>query len=81
MASRGIAMGFGWNFFEDFSELSIGFGLVDFTRSEAGAVEWVLWSWGPDKEPDTFAISIKQISDPTNGAVSDGNVFRWVRNP
>lgn len=69
--------GFGWNFYEYWSEPSCGFDIIDFTVSSGNAPMWVLWSWGPDRGPDNFSLNLQTIYDPTNGTISAGNIYRF----
>ena len=39
----------------------------------AGVMYWQLSSFGPDKDADFYFIQY----DPTNGTVSNGDIFRW----
>ncbi|MCB2156602.1 type II secretion system protein GspG [bacterium] len=70
-------LGYGWDYFEFWSEPSVGFDLVDVTSGSGAAVQYVIWSWGPDLDSDNFFLGISTIYDATNGTVSDGNIYRF----
>jgi len=51
----------------------------------AGAGEWLIYSWGPDKNMNSSGVSAGDDGaytnyDPTNGVVSIGNIIRTHRN-
>lgn len=69
--------GFGWNLYEFWSEPSVGFDIIDFTNAAGNAAMYVVWSWGPDLDANGFALDLDTIYDPTNGTISDGNVYRF----
>jgi type II secretion system protein G len=75
---RAATLGFGWDFFEYWGEPTAGFDVIDFTQGSGDAAQCVLWSWGPDADADGFTLNIDTIYDPTNGTVSDGNIYRFT---
>jgi prepilin-type N-terminal cleavage/methylation domain-containing protein len=69
---------FGWQCYEYWAEPSVGFDLVDVTRGDVNSVRYVLWSWGPDRDPDGFAVQDPDtVYDSSNGTVSSGNYYRF----
>jgi prepilin-type N-terminal cleavage/methylation domain-containing protein len=69
---------FGWECYEYWAEPSVGFDLVDITRGGVNSVRYVLWSWGPDRDPDGFAVQDPAtVYDSSNGTVSSGNYYRF----
>lgn len=74
---RGTTLGYGWDFYEYWSEPTCGFDIIDFTAGSASAAMWVLWSWGPNRDPDNFNLALNTTYDPTNGTISIGNIHRF----
>lgn len=71
-------VGFGWDFYEYWSEPSCGWDIQDVSRGwNAPAVMWVLWSWGPDRDADDWNMNPNSVYDPTNGTISSGNIYRF----
>jgi prepilin-type N-terminal cleavage/methylation domain-containing protein len=69
---------FGWECYEYWAEPSVEFDLIDITRDGVNSVRYVLWSWGPDQDPDAFAVQDPDtIYDSSNGTVSSGNYYRF----
>jgi type II secretion system protein G len=82
-ASMNLAGGpFGWDLFEYWADYSPPFPPVTdppstFNQLFPGVTKWVLWSWGPDKDPNQGPdFGLNTIYDPTNGTVSRGNIYR-----
>jgi len=69
--------GYGWDLYEYWSEPSCGFDLRDITRGNSQAAEYMFWSWGPDQDADNYFVGTDAVYDPTNGTISDGNIFRF----
>ena len=69
--------GYGWDLYEYWSEPTVGFDIVDVTRGNGQAAMYVFWSWGPDRDADSYFIGMDAVYDPTNGTISDGNIFRF----
>ena len=68
----------GWEYYEYWSEPSCGFDMIDITRGGNNSIKYVLWSWGPDQDADGFyAQDPRSVYDPTNGTISDGNIYRF----
>ena len=44
------------------------------------AGDWLIYSWGPDKDNFNGGVGVYVNYDPTNGTVSFGNIFRTQRN-
>jgi prepilin-type N-terminal cleavage/methylation domain-containing protein len=42
-------------------------------KGEQRAVEWSIWSWGPDLDDDHGTV----LYDPTNGTISSGDMMRF----
>lgn len=69
---------FGWHAYEYWSEPTVGFDLVNITAGNVSNAMYVVWSWGPDQDADSFSIQDPDtIYDPTNGTISDGNIYRF----
>ena len=47
----------------------------------ADAGDWLMYGYGPDKDPFNDGMGVYINYDPTNGTVSFGNIFRTQRTP
>lgn len=64
-----------WRYYELWTEVDTG-EIVDFLNN-ANSVQYVFWSWAPDLDSDDFVLNINTTYDPTNGTVSNGNIYRF----
>lgn len=73
---------FGWDLFEYWADYEPPFPPVTdppstFNQLFPGVNKWLLWSWGPDRDPNQGPdFGLNTIYDPTNGTISRGNIYR-----
>lgn len=60
---------------------TLAFDTVGIRNREAGAGSWLMYSYGPDKDPFNGAFGGVYLTyDATNGTISLGNIFRTQRS-